>query len=93
MRIGEEVLPVRPRQARRDTPKNEENGTSTGSCRWSDNVMCALAKGTIGMSGTVRVEMHKLDGGTKNEQKCEEGYEQKAGQRIRRPYSVGQHHN
>ena len=93
MRIGEEVLTVRPRRRGGDTPNSEERGTDAGSCRWPNDVMGALAKGTVRVSGTVLVEMHNVDSGPEEQQKCDEGNEQNTGQGIRRPYSVAQSHS
>jgi len=55
--------------------------------------MCVLAKRAIRMPGTIRVEMHQLDGGAEDEQKCEKGNEQNASQGTRRPYFAAQRHN
>jgi hypothetical protein len=55
--------------------------------------MCVLAQRAIRVPGTVRVEVHQLDGGAEDEQKCEKGNEQNASQRPQRPYFVAQRHN
>ena len=93
MRIGEEVFAVVARKRWGDPLNREENGPDAGNRRWPNDVICALAECAVRVSGTVRVEMHELDGGAKNEQKREEGYEQNARQRTRRPYSVAQDHD
>jgi hypothetical protein len=56
-------------------------------------MMCVLAKRTIRVPGTVRVEVHQLDGGAEDDQKCEKGNEHNASQGTRRPYFVAQRHN
>jgi hypothetical protein len=55
--------------------------------------MCVLAQRAIRVPGTVRVEVHQLDGGAEDEQKCEKGNEQNASEGTRRPYFVAQRHN
>jgi hypothetical protein len=55
--------------------------------------MCVLAKRAIRMSGTVRVEMHKLDGGAEEQQKGENGDEQETSSGIRCPNFVAERHN
>lgn len=85
MRIGEEVCAVQPRRRWCDTPNNEENRPDAWSSRRPNEVIRVLAKGAIGVSRTVRVEMHKVDGGAQNEQKCEQEHEQNTSQGIRRP--------
>ena len=93
MRIGEAVFAVHPRRERGNTLDNEENGPDGGSRRRPNDVMCVLAKRAVRVPGTVRVEVHQLDGGAKDEQKCEKGNEQNASQGTRRPYSVTERHN
>jgi len=55
--------------------------------------MCALAERAIRVPGTVRVEVHQLDGGAEDEQKCEKGNKQNASQGTRRPHFVARRHN
>jgi hypothetical protein len=55
--------------------------------------MRVLAKRAIRVSGTVRVEMHKLDGGAEEEQNREKRDEQNTSQGTRCPYFVAQRHN
>jgi hypothetical protein len=76
-----------------NTLDNEENGPDGGSRRRPNDIMCVLAKCTIRVSGTVRVEMQKLDGRTEDEKKREKGNEQNASQGTRRPYFVAQRHD
>jgi len=65
MRIGEEVFAVQARRRWSNTLDNEENGPDDGSRRRPNDIMCVLAKRAIRVPGTVRVEVHQLDGGTK----------------------------
>jgi hypothetical protein len=80
MRIGEEVFAVQPRRGWGNTLDSEENGPGGGSRRRPNDAMCVLTKRAIRVPGTVRVEVHQLDGGTKYQQKCEKGNEQNASQ-------------
>ena len=45
------------------------------------------------MSGTVRVEVHQLDGGAENEQEPEKGHKQNTSYWTGGSYSVTEHHN
>jgi hypothetical protein len=76
MRVGEEVFAVRASRRRRDTPNDDEDGPDTGSSRWPNDIMCVLTERAIRVSGTVRVEMHEMDGGAEEQQKGEKGDEQ-----------------
>jgi hypothetical protein len=93
MRIGEEVFAVQPRRRWGNTLDNEENGPDDGSRRRPNDIMCALTKHAIRMLGTVRVEVHQLDGGPKYQQECEKGNEQNSSPGTRCPYFAAQRHN
>ena len=93
MRVGEEMFAINPCRRWGDTPDNKKNRPDAGYCRWPNDVMSVLTKSAIRVSGSVRVKMHQLDGGTENEQECEEGGEQNTSRGTRRPYSLAQDHN
>jgi len=93
MRVGEEVLAVSTSRRLGDTPNDNEHRPDGGSRRGSNDIMCVLAKRAIRMSGTVRVEMHKLDGGAEEQQKGENGDEQETSPGIRCPNFVAERHN
>ena len=80
MRIGEEVFAVKPRRGRGNALDNVENGPGGWSRRRPNDIMCVLTQRAIRVPGTVRVEVHQLDGGTKYQQECEEGNEQNTSQ-------------
>ena len=73
MRIGEEVFAVYPRRRWGNTLDNEENGPEGRSRGRPTDIMCVLTKRAIRMPGTFRVEVHQLDGGPEDEQKCKNG--------------------
>ncbi len=83
MRVGEEVFAVRTSRRRGDTANDDEDGPDGGSRRRPNDIMRVLTKRTIRVSGTVRVEMHALDGGAKKKQKGDKGDEQDTSQGIR----------
>jgi hypothetical protein len=83
MRVGEEVFAVRTNRRLGDMPNDNEHRPDGGSRRGPNDIMRVLAKRAIRMSGTVRVEMHKLDGGAEEQQKGEKGDEQDTSSGIR----------
>lgn len=93
MGIGEDVFAVQPGRRRDNPTNNEKNGPYAGNCGWPNDVMCVLAKRAICVPGTVRVEMHQLDGGTEDQKERKECNEQNSSQGTRCPNSVAQRHN
>jgi hypothetical protein len=83
MRVGEEVFAVRTSRRRDDTLNVEEYRLDGGSRRRPNDIMRVLTKRAIRVSGTVRVEMHEVDGGAKKNQKGEKSDEQDTSSGIR----------